>query len=102
MLQITYIRENKDTVIAGLQKKRFAKAAESVEQLIVLDRKRRETQAQLDATLAQSNTLAKEIGALMKAGKKRGSRTEQSRNLPPEVYLQRTGRYVGKCGKRAE
>lgn len=70
MLQITYIRENKDTVIAGLQKKRFAKAAESVEQLIVIDRKRRETQAQLDATLAQSNTLAKEIGALMKAGKK--------------------------------
>jgi seryl-tRNA synthetase len=70
MLQINYIRENKEAVIAGLQKKHFAKAGETVEQLLVLDRKRRETQAQLDATLAQSNTLAKEIGALMKAGKK--------------------------------
>jgi seryl-tRNA synthetase len=70
MLQLTYIRENKEAVIAGLQKKRFSKAGESVEQLIVLDRKRRETQSQLDATLAQSNALAKEIGALMKAGKK--------------------------------
>jgi seryl-tRNA synthetase len=70
MLQITYIRENKEAVVAGLQKKHFARAAETVEQLIVLDRKRRETQAQMDATLAQSNALAKEIGALMKAGKK--------------------------------
>ncbi|MDO1446011.1 serine--tRNA ligase [Rhodocytophaga aerolata] len=70
MLQLTYIRENKEAVIAGLQKKRFAKAGEAVEQLILLDRKRRETQVQLDTTLAQSNALAKEIGALMKAGKK--------------------------------
>jgi seryl-tRNA synthetase len=70
MLQITHIRENKEAVVAGLQKKHFARAGETVEQLIVLDRKRRETQAQMDATLAQSNALAKEIGALMKAGKK--------------------------------
>jgi seryl-tRNA synthetase len=70
MLQLNYIRENKEAVVAGLQKKHFAKAADTVEQLIVLDRKRRETQAQMDATLAQSNALAKEIGTLMKAGKK--------------------------------
>ncbi len=70
MLQITYIRDNKDTVLTGLRKKRFAGAAEAVEQLIELDRKRRETQSELDATLAQANTLAKEIGALLKAGKK--------------------------------
>jgi seryl-tRNA synthetase len=35
-----------------------------------LDDKRRETQNELDSTLAKSNALAKEIGGLMKAGKK--------------------------------
>jgi seryl-tRNA synthetase len=70
MLQLNYIRENKETVIKGLQKRHFANAETAVEQLIVLDRKRRETQVDLDATLAQANNLAKEIGALMKAGKK--------------------------------
>jgi seryl-tRNA synthetase len=70
MLQLQYIRENKETVIKGLQKKRFAQAETSVDQLIELDRRRRETQSEMDATLAKSNNLAKEIGALMKAGKK--------------------------------
>jgi seryl-tRNA synthetase len=70
MLQLQYIRENKETVIKGLLKKRFAQAETSVDQLIELDRRRRETQSEMDATLAKSNNLAKEIGALMKAGKK--------------------------------
>jgi seryl-tRNA synthetase len=34
-----------------------------------LDDKRRETQNELDSTLAKSNALAKEIGGLMKAAK---------------------------------
>jgi seryl-tRNA synthetase len=70
MLYIPYVRENKDAVIKGLQKKRFPKASETVEQLLLLDQRRRDTQTQLDSTLAQSNGLAKEIGALMKLGKK--------------------------------
>lgn len=70
MLQTNFIRENKELTINGLQKKRFPNAEESVEKVLTLDRKRRETQAELDNTLAQSNALAKEIGGLMKAGKK--------------------------------
>jgi seryl-tRNA synthetase len=70
MLQIQQIKENKEATIAGLKKKHFKNAEEAVEQIITLDDKRRETQNELDSTLAKSNALAKEIGGLMKAGKK--------------------------------
>jgi seryl-tRNA synthetase len=70
MLYIPYLRENKETVIKGLQKRNLPHAGEAVEQVLSLDQRRRDAQTQLDSTLAQSNNLAKEIGALMKAGKK--------------------------------
>ncbi|GAA4446219.1 serine--tRNA ligase [Nibrella saemangeumensis] len=70
MLQLTFIRENKETTVAGLQKRRFANAEQVVEQMISLDQQRRDTQKELDDVLARSNAKAKEIGALMKAGNK--------------------------------
>jgi seryl-tRNA synthetase len=70
MLYIPYLRENKETVIKGLQKRNLPNASEAVEQVLSLDQRRRDTQTQLDSTLAQSNNMAKEIGALMKSGKK--------------------------------
>ncbi|ARK11040.1 serine--tRNA ligase [Fibrella sp. ES10-3-2-2] len=70
MLQIPFIRENKDLVLAGLQKRHFAGADTVVEQLLALDQQRRDTQKELDDTLARQNAIAKEIGQLMKAGQK--------------------------------
>ena len=70
MLQVQTIKENKAATIEGLNKKYFKNAEELVEQVLALDEKRRETQVELDGTLAKSNALAKEIGGLMKAGKK--------------------------------
>ncbi len=70
MLQLNFIRENKELTLAGLKKKYFKQPEEAIEQLLTLDQKRRETQAELDTTLAQSNALAKQIGGLMKEGKK--------------------------------
>ena len=70
MLQIQQIKENKAATIEGLNKKYFKNAEEIVEQVLALDEKRRETQVELDGTLAESNALAKEIGGLMKSGKK--------------------------------
>lgn len=70
MLQISQIKENKAATIEGLKRKFFKNAEESVERVLTLDEKRRETQVELDATLAKSNSIAKEIGAMMKAGKK--------------------------------
>ncbi|GAB4001320.1 serine--tRNA ligase [Spirosoma daeguense] len=70
MLQLAFIRENKETVLAGLQKRHFADAPAVVEQLLTLDQQRRDTQRELDDTLAQSNAKASQIGALMKSGDK--------------------------------
>ena len=69
MLQISYIRENKDLVINGLKKRNF-KELELVEEAIALDEQRRLIQTKLDNALAESNKLSKEIGTLMKEGKK--------------------------------
>lgn len=69
MLQISYIRENKEKVLTGLKKRNFGEL-ELVEQVIALDEKRRALQTELDEALSKSNKLSKEIGALMKEGKK--------------------------------
>lgn len=69
MLQISYIRENKDKVITALAKKHMdAKAI--VEGIITLDESRRSTQVALDNTLAEANKLSAAIGDLMKNGEK--------------------------------
>ncbi|MCO4293533.1 serine--tRNA ligase [Solitalea sp. MAHUQ-68] len=69
MLQINYIRENKEDVLARLSKKNF-KQLELVDEILDLDQKRRSTQVQLDNVLSQSNTMAKSIGELVKSGRK--------------------------------
>lgn len=70
MLQPIFIRDNRELTLAGLKKKHFKDAEQVVDRIIELDRLRRETQQELDAVLTQSNAKAKEIGGLMKEGKK--------------------------------
>ncbi|MEM8927636.1 MAG: serine--tRNA ligase [Bacteroidota bacterium] len=68
MLQLQKIRENKDKFIRALAKRNLDGGA-LLEQVLELDENRRATQTELDATLAQSNRLSKEIGMLFKNGK---------------------------------
>ena len=77
MLQISYIRENKESVINGLKKRNF-KELELVEEAIALDEQRRLVQTKLDNALAESNKLSKEIGTLMKEGKKQEAETAKA------------------------
>ncbi|MDR1544215.1 MAG: serine--tRNA ligase [Prevotellaceae bacterium] len=70
MLTLKNITENRELVIKGLQKKHFADAENAVNEIITLDLQRRSVQKELDENLAESNRLAKSIGALMQAGKK--------------------------------
>lgn len=70
MLQIQFIKDNKQTTIAGLNKKHFKNTEALVEKVLLIDENRRQTQVELDNTLAKANNLAKEIGALMQQGKK--------------------------------
>jgi seryl-tRNA synthetase len=69
MLQISYIRENKDKVIAALAKKNMDATA-LIDEVIQLDENRRSTQVLLDNTLAEANKLSSSIGEMMKNGEK--------------------------------
>ncbi|MEQ9413718.1 MAG: serine--tRNA ligase, partial [Cyclobacteriaceae bacterium] len=70
MLQINVIREEREKVIAGLLKRNFSEAPELVDKATALDKSRREKQLKNDELLAEANKLAKEIGNLMKLGKR--------------------------------
>lgn len=67
MLQVSQIREQYDQSIEALAK-RGVDAREVFDRVLKLDEQRRATQAQLDETLAQSNTFSKEIGQLFQNG----------------------------------
>ena len=67
MLQVPFIREHKDLVIARL-KKRNLDATAMIDEVIALDENRRRIQTELDNSLAESNALSKEIGNLYKSG----------------------------------
>lgn len=69
MLTLKLLREQPDFVIERLAVKNFD-AKEIVKNLLAADALRRSYQTQMDAALAEQNQKAKEIGALMKDGKK--------------------------------
>ncbi len=68
MLHVSFIRENKEIVLKGLEKRNFKDAEIIVEKIISTDENRRATQSELDAVLAKSNKLSKEIGLFIKQG----------------------------------
>lgn len=67
MLQVPFIRENKDLVIKRLAKRNID-ATLMISDVISLDEDRRRIQTELDNILAESNALSKEIGYLYKSG----------------------------------
>ena len=70
MLTLKQITEETERVIAGLEKKHFNGAKEAIDQVLAVDKKRRESQQQLDQNLSEAKKLAAQIGTLMKEGKK--------------------------------
>ena len=70
MLTLKLITEEKERVIKGLEKKHFNGAAEAIDGVLAVDKKRREAQQELDACLAEQKKAAAESGKLMKAGDK--------------------------------
>ena len=69
MLTINLIREKKDFIIERLRVKNFD-ASEIIEKILALDTSRREIQVKTDSLQAEMNRISKEIGTLMKDGKK--------------------------------
>jgi seryl-tRNA synthetase len=69
MLTLNLIREKRDFIIERLRVKNFD-AAEILDRVISLDASRREIQTRTDSMQAEMNRISKEIGQLMKEGKK--------------------------------
>lgn len=70
MLDINLIRTNPDLVKKNIKKKFQDKKLALVDEVLLLDKKKRELQQEGDNLRAQRNSLAKQIGALMREGKK--------------------------------
>lgn len=66
MLTLKVITQETEKVLKGLEKKHFKNAKETIDQVLELDKVRRASQGELDATLQQSKQLAAKIGQLMK------------------------------------
>lgn len=69
MLEITRIRTEKEAIIEGLKKRHF-NAESIINELLEKDERWRKGKADLDSILSEMNTHAKNIGLLMKDGKK--------------------------------
>ena len=68
MLQVAFIRENKQRILEGMALRNMENMEGTIERILTLDSDRRSTQANLDNLLSESNKLSKEIGALFKSG----------------------------------
>ena len=70
MIDIKLIRENPDLVKENIKKKFQDAKLPLVDEVIELDKKARATQQEADDLRAKRNQISKQIGALMKQGKK--------------------------------
>ena len=70
MLTLKLITEETDRVIKGLEKKHFQGAREAINQVLALDKKRREAQQQSDKIKQEVKEISSQVGALMKQGKR--------------------------------
>lgn len=85
MLQVSFLRENKEYVLEGLKRKNF-KEPELVQKAIDADDLRKKLQFELDESLSQMNKISREIGMLMKEGKK--EEAESARNSTAQLKEQ--------------
>ncbi len=70
MIDIKFLRENPEVVKENIKKKFQDHKLPLVDEVIALDKERREVQAEADAIRAEKNQISKQIGALMAQGKK--------------------------------
>lgn len=83
MIDIKFLRENPDIVKENIKKKFQDKKLPLVDEVIELDKEKREIQQKADELRANRNKISKQIGALMAQGKK-----EEGMALKEEVSKQ--------------
>ena len=84
MLQTNYIIDNQKEIIEKLKVKNFD-ASQIIPQIEDKNNQRKSLQQELDATLAESNQIAKSIGLLFKEGKR--EEAEQMKNRTADLIV---------------
>ncbi|HSN09460.1 MAG TPA: serine--tRNA ligase [Hanamia sp.] len=69
MLQVNFIKANREEVLKGLKKKHFSEFS-LVDSIIAMDDERKKLQFELDERQSKINAVSKEIGQLMAKGEK--------------------------------
>ena len=81
MIDLRFLRENPEVVKENIRKKFQDHKLPLVDEVIELDEKARKTQQEADDIRASRNKLSKQIGMLMKEGKK-----EEAEAVKAQVY----------------
>ena len=79
MLQLQYIKDHTEEIVSRLKIKNVQNVEERIDEIIALDAERRALQVKADAVKAESNRIAKEIGMLMKQGKREEAEAAKAR-----------------------
>ena len=79
MLQLQYIKDHTDEIITRLKIKNVQNVEERIAEILKLDEQRRALQVKADGVKAEQNKIAKEIGMLMKQGKKEEAEQAKTR-----------------------
>jgi seryl-tRNA synthetase len=80
MLTISLIREKKEFIIERLKIKNFD-AEEIINRILLLDSTRREIQSKTDALQGDMNRISKEIGSMMKEGRRDEAETAKEKTV---------------------
>lgn len=86
MLLINQIKDQYAEVVAGLEKRNFPEAKASLDKALLLDKIRKSTQTERDQIQAESNSISKQIGMLIKQGK--SAEANQVKERTAELKLQ--------------
>ena len=87
MLLVNHIRENLAAVLEGLQKRNIPNPQEILDQVLSLDDLRKSSQTERDQMQAEANSISKQIGLLMKEGKKEEAEIAKSRTAEIKVSI---------------
>ena len=83
MLQLQYIKDHREEIVSRLKIKNVADVEARIDEIIALDAERRSLQVKADAVKAGQNKAAKEIGMLMKQGRR--DEAEQAKTRTAEL-----------------
>jgi seryl-tRNA synthetase len=87
MLQVNFIKANREEVLKGLAKKHFTESA-LVDTIISLEAERRKLQFEMDERQSKINSFSKEIGQLMAKGEKRMAEEKKLEVASLKSFLQ--------------